>query len=342
MPRQARLDIPNVIYHIFAKSKEQINLFDCEEDYFHFTRLLQKLIIENQVLCYAWSLIPDHFHLIIYPQKPILKTIMRKLLTAYVAGYKQRHQTDGKLFHGRYQSIICEKESYLVPLICATHLKPIEKGICQNMNDLEDYPWSGHSSLLNKSSCAYIIDENSVNDALAQFSDTDTMLARSLYLKKMESMQSSKGCNYDGGGWMRSTGSDRKDIWSTTDEEIAQYDSRILGSPTFVKHVLDLASTIKNQKPSQYISIHQLIDTVSNYFQISTEKLFHKCQKKNVSQARCVICHIEIDHLKKSGALVGKMMKIQTFSAIRCARRGQKIYASDTSLQKLIGFPVLA
>jgi len=342
MPRQARLDIPNVVYHVFARAKDQKNLFDCQDDYLHFIRLFQKLIKENQIKCYAWSLVPDHFYLIIHPQKAILKSTMQKLLTAYVAGYKKRHQSDGKLFHGRYQSIICEKEPYLVPLICSTHLKPIEKGICQNINDLNNYYWSGHLSFLDKSSSAYKIDEDGIDDALAMFSETDTELARSLYLKKLETMQLSDDFDFDGGGWMRSTGSDRKDIWSTTDEEVAQYDSRILGSPKFVRQILDTASTIKNQKPSQYISIHQLIDTVSNYYQISTEKLFQKCQIKNVSQARCVICHIEIDHLKKTGALVGKMMKIKTFSAIRCARRGQEIYASDTSLQKLIGFPVLA
>jgi hypothetical protein len=341
MPRQARLDIPNVIYHVFAKSREERNLFDCQADYHHFTSLLTKIISENHIRCYAWSLTPEHFNFIIYPKEAILKATMRKLLTAYVAGYKKRHKFDGNLFHGRFQSIICEKEPYLMPLICATHLKPIEKGIINTIDELEKYPWSGHLSLLNDSS-ACVIDKNGAQDAISQFSDRDDKLAKINYLQKMETMHNANDYNYDGGGWMRSTGCERKDIWNTTDDEIAQYDSRILGSPEFVRHVLDTASEIANQKPSQYISIHHLIDTVSNYYKISTERLFQKCQKKDVSQARCVICHIEIDHLKRSGVLVGKMMKIQPFSAIRCAQRGKTIYAADTSLQKLIGFPAIA
>jgi REP element-mobilizing transposase RayT len=341
MPRQARLDIPNEIYHVFAKSREKINLFNCQDDYLHFIRLLTKILSENQIRCYAWSLTPDHFNLIIHLKKAILKTTMRKLLTAYVAGYKQRHKIDGNLFHGRYQSIICEKAPYLIPLICSTHLKPIEKDICKNIDDLKHYPWSGHLSLLNMAN-ARVIDRNGAQDAISQFSEKDSISGRSLYLQKLETMHNANDYNYDGGGWMRSTGCDRKDIWNTTDEEISQYDPRILGSPEFVRHVLDTASAIANQKPSQHISIHQLIDKVSKYYKISTERLFQKCQKKDVSQARCVICHIEIDHLKRSGALVGKMMKIKTFSAIRCAQRGQKIYADDPSLQKLIGFPTIA
>jgi REP element-mobilizing transposase RayT len=342
MPRQARLDIPDVIYHVFAKAKDQKNLFDCHDDYMHFISLLQSLLSENQTRCYAWSLTPDHFYLVIHPQNAILKTTMRKLLTSYVAGYKQRHQYDGKLFHSRYQSVICEKEPYLVSLICATHLNPIKKGICNSITDLNDYPWSGHLSLLNKANPLHVLDKQGAHDAISFFSDTDTSLARSLYLQKLESMHTSNDYNFDGGGWMRSTGSDRKDAWLATDDEIAQYDSRVLGSPEFVSYVLNTASAIANQKPSQYISIHQLIDNVSKYYKIPTDRLFQKCQKKDVSQARCVICHIEIDHLKKSGVLVGKMMKIKPFSAIRCAQRGQKIYAADTSLQKLIGFPVIA
>jgi len=342
MPRQARLDIPNVIYHVFAKAKDQKNLFENHEDYHHFIRLLKGVIAENQIRCYAWSLIPDHFYLIIHPPKAILKTTMRKLLTSYVAGYKKRHHFDGKLFHGRYQSIICEKAPYLEPLICATHLKPIEKGICENIHALNNYPWSGHESLIRSESPMNEIDKKGAHEAILQFSDQDISLARSLYIQKLESMSVSKNFDFDGGGWMRSTGSDRKDIWHTTDDEISQYDSRILGSPEFVRYVLETASALDNQKPSQYISIHQLIDIVSKYYTISTDLLFQKCQKKNVSQARCVICHIEIDHLRRSGVLVGKMMKIKPFSAIRCAQRGQKIYASDASLQKLIGFPALA
>jgi REP element-mobilizing transposase RayT len=343
MPRQARLDIPNVIYHVFAKSKDQKNLFDCQEDYLHFISLLKELVTEKQIRCYAWSLTPEHFYLIIYLQKAILKSTMRKLLTAYVAGYNQRHKSnDGKLFHGRYQSIICEKAPYLMSLICSTHLRPIEKGVCHRINDLNNYPWSGHLSLLNTSNPIYVIDEKGAHEAILQFSDTDIVSAKSFYLQKLETMYASKDYDYDGGGWMRSTGCNRKDIWNTTDEEIAQYDPRILGSPEFVKHVLDTASHLKNQTSSENISIHHLIDTVSKYYRISTDRLFQKCQKKDVSQARCVICHIEIDHLKRTGVLVGKMMKIQPFSAIRCAQRGKKIYDSDPSLQKLIGFPILA
>jgi len=343
MPRQARLDIPNVIYHIFAKAKDQKNLFDCHEDYQHFISLLKKMVKQYPIQCYAWSMTPDRFYLIMHFQEAILKTTMRKLLTAYVSGYNHRHQSDdGTLFHGRYQSIICEKAPYLNALICSTHLKPIEKGLCNRIHDLNDYPWSGHLSLLNTAHPAHVIDEKGAHEAISQFSNTDISVARSLYLAQMETMCASNDYNYDGGGWMRSTGSNRKDIWNTTDEEIAKYDPRILGSPEFVRHVLETASHLKNQKPSDYISIHHLIDTVSKYYNISTDRLFQKCQKKDVSQARCVICHIEIDHLKRTGTLVGKMMKIKPFSAIRCASRGKKIYASDISLQKLIGFPSLA
>jgi len=342
MPRQARIDIPNVIYHVFAKAKDQKTLFDCQEDYLHFIDLLKELINLCQIRCYAWSLTPESFHLIIHPPKAILKTTMRKLLTSYVAGYKQRHKTEGNLFHGRYQSIICEKDPFLIPLICATHLKPIEVGLCKTIDELNNYFWSGHLSLLHSEERSIdVIDKNGVHEALSFFSETNISLARSLYLKKLESMLISNNYDYNGGGWMRSTGSNRKDIWNTTDDEIAQYDARILGAPEFVRHVLDTANAMDNYKPSQYISIHKLIETVAKYYQISPDQLFQKCQKKDVSRARCVICHIEIDHLQKTGTLVGKMMKIQSFSAIRCAHRGKKIYSSDPSLQGLIGFPIL-
>jgi len=339
MPRQARLDIPDVTYHVFAKAKDSHKLFICNEDYDHFISLLQTIFSDHGIQCYAWSLLPEHFYLLIRPEKAILKTTMRKLLTAYVSAYKQRHKTDGKVFHGRYQSIICEDEPYLVPLICATHLRPIQAGLCNNINHLNNYPWSGHQSMTGNT--GYEIDNAATQIALKQFSENSVPSARKRYLQKLDEMLDSNTFNFEGGGWMRSTGSTRKDIWHTTDDEIAQYDSRILGSPEFVRQVLDTNQILSEQTSDNYISIHHLIETVSNYYQISPDRLFEKNQKKSVSQARCVICHIEINHLKRSGVVVGKMMKIQAFSAIRCARRGQKIYESDEKLQKLIGFPLL-
>jgi len=337
MPRKARLDIPKVLYHVFARARDQQKLFICDDDRLHFFDRLKSLVSEFNTQCYAWALLPNQFNLLIRPEQATLKKLMRKLLIAYTAGFKQRHKVDGNVFKGRYHSIICQ-ETYFEQLIVHIHSLPVHHGVCLDIENLNTYPWTGHPSMLGASD--YIVDSDGVKQALSLFSK-DNPEAINQYHQKLQEICHTDAVDFSGGGWMRSTASSRKDIWHTTDDEIAQYDSRILGTSEFVQEVLKTAKILSEKKPSNYISIHHLIDKVSQYYQIPTEKLFEKCQLQSVSHARCVICHIEIDHLKRSGAVVGKLMKIKGFSAIRCASRGQKIYASDPELQDLIGFPVL-
>ncbi|KPA17724.1 hypothetical protein MHK_002076 [Candidatus Magnetomorum sp. HK-1] len=335
MPRQARLDVPDVLYHVFARAIPQKNLFYCDDDYNDFFCRLKNLFLENHIRCYAWSLIPDRFYLLIRPEQALLKKTMRRLLTGYTSAFKKRHKSDGKIFHGRYHSIICQDKPYFEPLVCDIHLQPLKNEIFQTLESLIEYPWTGHQSMMGIN-CQQL-DENGVQETLNYFSQ-NLSEARNLYVQALRtSLNDQKNINFEGGGWMRSTESSRKDVWHTTDDEMSLYDSRILGTPEFVKKILEKADSLNNQKPETYISIHELIDKVSKYYQISAENLFQKNQQKSVSLARSVICHIEINHLGRSGSVVGKMMKIKSYSALRCAQRGHAIYEADAELKKLIG-----
>jgi len=333
MPRQARLDVPNALYHVFAKAKDQKHLFTCYDDYAEFLNRLQQLIIKNNVRCYAWTLLPNQFFLLIRPAQAILKKFMRQLLTGYVSSFYQRHQTNGNIFHGRYHSIICQENLYFKTLICDVHLQPVKNGFIQSINDLSEYSWTGHHSLIGCK--GYFVDDQGAQQALKQFSN-DIDSAKKEYKTHLQTTLS-KNLNFQGGGWMRSTGRTRKDIWSTTVDEMAQYDSRILGDPEFVKSILEKSEIIKNKTPDVYISINELIKKVATYYDIPIDSLFQKNQQQSVSLARCVICYIEIQCLGRPGSIVGKMMKINPYSARRCALRGKTIYESNPELQNIIG-----
>jgi REP element-mobilizing transposase RayT len=333
MPRQARLDVPDYLYHVFASANDQKQIFTCDDDYIDFIQRFKKIIKRNHVSCYAWTLLPNQFFLLIKPKEAVIKKTMRQLLTGYVSGFKHRHQTDGHIFHGRYHSIICQEKPYFNSLICDVHLQPIKNGFVQTINELSQYLWSGHKAMIGHKE--YMIDEQGIDQAFKQFSN-DVQIAQNKYINFLQ-ITLNKNENFQGGGWMRSTGSTRKDIWSTTADEMIQYDPRILGDPEFVKGVLKKAETLKNKKPETYISIHELIEKVARYFDIPVDCLFQKNQQQTVSLARCVICYIEIHCLGRPGSVVGKMMKINPHSARRCAERGKNIYELNPELKAMIG-----
>ena len=84
--------------------------------------------------CYAWALIPNHFHLLlrIGPSASAdasrcradatpLSNVMRRLMTGYAVTFNRRHRRAGHLFQNRYKSVVCEEDSYLLELIRYIH-----------------------------------------------------------------------------------------------------------------------------------------------------------------------------------------------------------------------------
>jgi putative transposase len=79
---------------------------------------------ETQTFCFAWALIPNHFHLLLETGNIPVAAVMRSLLTGHALYYNRRHRRYGHLFQNRYQSILCQQDAYL--LVRYIHLK-IEK-----------------------------------------------------------------------------------------------------------------------------------------------------------------------------------------------------------------------
>jgi putative transposase len=115
-----------------------------------FLDRLSDLLKETQTQCYAWSLLPNHLHLLLNPTRFLLSVLMRRLLTGYVVRFNLRHHRAGHLFQNRYKSIVCEEEPYLLELIRYIHLNPIRAGLVEDLEGLDGYPWSGHSVLMGR------------------------------------------------------------------------------------------------------------------------------------------------------------------------------------------------
>jgi len=72
MPRQARIDAPGALQHVIARGIECRAIFSEEEDCLFFTNRLGKLLNDIGTDCFAWVLIPKHFHLLLKTGLPLL------------------------------------------------------------------------------------------------------------------------------------------------------------------------------------------------------------------------------------------------------------------------------
>jgi putative transposase len=148
MPRQARIDAPGAIHHIICRGMERRKIFWDDTDRDFFVSRLGTVLQETSTHCFAWALIPNHFHLLLQTGLVPIATVMRRLLTGYAVFFNQRHKRVGHLFQNRYKSILCQREPYLLELVRYIHLNPIRAGILGSLDDLNKYSYCGHCQIV--------------------------------------------------------------------------------------------------------------------------------------------------------------------------------------------------
>jgi putative transposase len=113
MPRKARIDAPGALHHIIARGIERGKIFKDDLDRNNFLERFGTIVLETDTRCYAWALIPNHFHLLLKTGGVPIATVMRRLLTGYAGFYNRRYRRTGHLFQNRYKSILCQEDVYL-------------------------------------------------------------------------------------------------------------------------------------------------------------------------------------------------------------------------------------
>jgi len=133
-----------------ARGIERRKIFWDNKDRSSLLERLAMILQETQTQCYAWALIPNHFHILLRTGTTPLSKVMRRLMTGYAVTFNKRHRRSGHLFQNRYKSIICEEYPYLLELIRYIHLNPLRARLVQDLKQLDKYPWAGHSAILGR------------------------------------------------------------------------------------------------------------------------------------------------------------------------------------------------
>jgi putative transposase len=143
MPRPPRLEYPGAFYHVYSRGNRRERIFWGKEDYKVFEAILLEAGRWSGVRLYAWCLMPNHFHLLVETPEGNLSQFMRRLLTR-ARNFNKTHRLVGHVFQGRYRTVVCDKETYLLELVRYIHLNPIKVLKGSLAQRPEDWPWSSH------------------------------------------------------------------------------------------------------------------------------------------------------------------------------------------------------
>lgn len=147
MSRPLRVEYPGAWYHVINRGRRKEEIYSSKKDYEEFKRTIKEAIEKFNLEVHAYSLMPNHYHLLIRTPEGNLSRIMRHIDGVYTQRYNKNNRKDGSLFKGRYKSIIVGGESYLLELIKYIHMNPVKAEIVKNP---ESHKWTSHREYLGK------------------------------------------------------------------------------------------------------------------------------------------------------------------------------------------------
>jgi len=327
MPRLARLDAPGVLHHVMGRGIEGKKIFWNNKDRGDFIERLAALVDNGAMDIYAWTLIPNHFHMLCRTNNLPLSWSMRKLLTGYAVNFNKRHKRHGHLFQNRYKSIVCQEDMYLKELVRYIHLNPLRAGIVKDIKELNRWPWAGHSAL--------------IGTVERKWQDREYVLsffgqggkARSNYVRYVaRGFGLGQRPELVGGGLIRSLGGWSAVLALRRRGEKQASDTRILGDSQFVQEVIsDLDDLVKRnlRLSGRQIDVATLAKRVCKKHGISLGELRSGSRRRKIIEARGIVSWIAVRELGYSGADVARYLGVTNSCVTRSISSGKRPAVKD-------------
>ena len=328
MPRKARIDAPGALHHIIVRGIERRKIFKDDTDRLNFLDRLGKVLSETGTKCFAWALIPNHFHLLLRTGACPLSTVMRRLLTGHAMNFNRRHGRSGQLFQNRCKSILCQEDIYLLELVRYIHLNPVRAKLVDDIKTLDKYHFCGHAVIMGKKN----IDWQDDAYVLKMFGDKRSTARRRYKIFVQKGIQEGKRPELTGGGLIRSSGG-----WSVIKSLRRanihfKSDERVLGDSDFVERVLKAADESlerKYQLKSQGYNIDKLADRVAEIFSIKPEEIFQPGKQPVKVKARSLFCYWAVRELGLTMADLAPKLNISQPAVSMSAQRGERIASEN-------------
>lgn len=331
MPRKARIDAPGALHHIICRGIERGKIFLDDTDRNEFVRRLTAVIKGTQTFCYAWALIPNHFHLLLRTGATPITTVMQRLLSGYAGTFNRRHRRIGQLFHNRYKSILCQADAYLLELTRYIHLNPLRAKLVKTLEALDDYPYSGHSALMGK----HPNDWQETEKVLTLFGARASSARKGYRSFVQTGISLGRRPDLVGGGLIRSSGGWGRVRAIRENRDHRKGDERILGDSEFVAEVLEEQRERLERRyrlMAKGIDLATLIEQVAAATGLNVEQIRQPGKQPERVRARSALCFLAVSELGTTTVALSRELGISQPAVSKAVVRGRG-HASDIGIR---------
>lgn len=329
MPRQARLDAPGVLHHVWARGIERTQIFRDDRDRNGFIDRLIGLVERKAFLIYAWALIPNHFHLLVRTGKLPLSRSMQRLLGGHAGAFNRRYRRVGHLFQNRYRSTVCEDEPYFLELTRYIHLNPIRAHLVKDLKELEAYPYSGHATVVGRISRPW----QDANEVLVRFGEERSQAIKGYREFVAEGLDQGRRPDLMGGGLVRSAGG-----WQAVKElirgrEAFVADERVLGSSAFVEKLLREAEQ-RAQREAKNVDISMLGTRICSELGVSWQAVLAGSRARKIATARAMLAYVWVQYLGRKGGELARTLHVVPSMISAGIRRVEENPPSESDMDR--------
>ena len=173
MARPLRIEYPGAIYHVCSRMlgvsrNARDRLYRDDSDRLRFLARLGEGVENFGVRLYMFTLMANHYHLMLETPEGNLSRFMQTLSTAYTVYYNKRHQRHGHLFDGRYKAKVVSGDEYMLKLSRYIHQNPVwvgdwpRKPIQDRIKHLRNYRWSSYPGYVGKVGSMEFVEEKPI------------------------------------------------------------------------------------------------------------------------------------------------------------------------------------
>lgn len=150
MPRKWRIRYAGARYHVTSRGNGRERIFYSDEDRERFLEQLDMALAADEVVLYAYCLMPNHYHLLVETPHGNIHRFMHRLNTAYSMYFRYKNARPGHCFETRYHAKLAGGDDYLVRLTRYIHLNPVKvkgmerAGLVEKRRELNAYRWSSY------------------------------------------------------------------------------------------------------------------------------------------------------------------------------------------------------
>jgi putative transposase len=141
MGRPKRAADGGLIYHVLNRGNARMTIFEKDDDYAAFEKILQQAVERTGTSLMAWCVLPNHWHLVVKPHQDgeLSRFIGWLSLTHTQRWHAHRHSTgSGHVYQGRFKSFPVQEEEYFLTVCRYVERNALRANLVKRA---EDWRW---------------------------------------------------------------------------------------------------------------------------------------------------------------------------------------------------------